>query len=85
MNEIYNPSGGVKNPEWNCRTEHSVKAPPTGFRSAFSGFTALLAVMIFCCFGLSATYAQTVLINPAGDGGFNNVTTFAANVWTAVN
>lgn len=30
-------------------------------------------------------YGQTVLINPATDGGFENGTTFAANGWTAVN
>lgn len=29
--------------------------------------------------------AQTVLINPSGDGGFENGSTFAANGWTVVN
>ena len=29
--------------------------------------------------------AQTILINPAAEGGFENGTTFAANGWTLVN
>ena len=29
--------------------------------------------------------AQTTLINPLGDGGFNNGNTFAANGWTVAN
>lgn len=31
------------------------------------------------------SFAQTVLINPSGDGGFENGTTFAANGWTVSN
>jgi hypothetical protein len=37
--------------------------------------------------GLSVTklYAQTTLIDPTGDGGFENGTTFASNGWSVVN
>src|SRR6185312_2878652 len=31
------------------------------------------------------SYGQSYLINPAGDGGFESGTTFAANGWTTVN
>ncbi|MFD2915533.1 T9SS type A sorting domain-containing protein [Psychroserpens luteus] len=31
----------------------------------------------------SVSYSQTTVINPAGDGGFENGATFAANGWTA--
>ena len=33
----------------------------------------------------SVTHAQTILINPSGDGGFENGLTFAANGWTVSN
>lgn len=44
--------------------------------------TLLIAFMLFI---ISMGYGQTVLINPAGDGGFANGTTFAANGWTVSN
>jgi hypothetical protein len=34
---------------------------------------------------LSGAFAQTTIINPLGDGGFETGTTFAANGWTSVN
>ena len=34
---------------------------------------------------ITGAYAQTVLIDPAGGGGFANGTTFAANGWTVAN
>src|SRR5688572_24063541 len=34
---------------------------------------------------INASAQQTVLIDPAGDGGFENGTTFASNGWTTVN
>jgi hypothetical protein len=43
-------------------------------------FTILSTLML--CIGLQA---QTNLINPAGDGGFENGSTIAANGWNAVN
>src|SRR5437870_13444864 len=33
----------------------------------------------------SSAFAQTTLVDPAGDGGFETGTTFAANGWTVVN
>jgi hypothetical protein len=47
------------------------------YLSLFSVFVALFS------FGL--TQAQTTLLSPTGDGGFENGTTLAANNWTAVN
>lgn len=46
--------------------------------------TPVLAFFSFLLFYTSA-YTQTLLIDPAGDGGFETGTTFAANGWTAVN
>ncbi|MFN4083926.1 MAG: GEVED domain-containing protein [Bacteroidia bacterium] len=40
-----------------------------------------LAILLFS----SIAMAQTVLINPSGDGGFNSGNTFAANGWTVSN
>ena len=45
-------------------------------------FVMALALLLGVCSGLSA---QTVLISPTGDGGFETGTTFANNGWTAVN
>jgi len=42
----------------------------------------IILLLFLISFSMSA---QTVLINPATDGGFENGTTFAANGWTAVN
>lgn len=44
-------------------------------------------ILSFCVFALLCVFrgsAQTTLINPAGDGGFETGTTFAANNWTDV-
>jgi hypothetical protein len=41
----------------------------------------LLSSLLFA----GSVSAQTVLISPTGDGGFENGTTFAANGWTSVN
>lgn len=43
---------------------------------------SIFMFLLFSGFNLSA---QTVLLNPNGDGGFENGATFAANGWTAVN
>lgn len=45
-------------------------------------FVLSLVLLLGVCSGLSA---QTVLISPTGDGGFETGTTFTANSWTAVN
>jgi hypothetical protein len=44
-------------------------------------------IFLLCCFVLflgQSISAQTTLINPAAEGGFENGATFAANGWTAV-
>ena len=45
--------------------------------------------MVLCAlvslFASTQLYAQTTLISPTGDGGFENGTTFTANGWTLVN
>lgn len=43
------------------------------------------AIFLLMLFLTGATYSQTVLIDPAGDGGFESGTTFTANGWTLVN
>jgi hypothetical protein len=45
-------------------------------------FYLLLVFVILSAFSLKA---QTTIINPSGDGGFNNGSTFAANGWTVAN
>ena len=45
----------------------------------------LQTLFFFLFVGVVSTFAQTTVINPATDGGFENGTTFAANGWTAVN
>jgi hypothetical protein len=44
----------------------------------------LLATTLFLSLG-GLLKSQTTLVNPAGDGGFETGTTFAASNWTAVN
>ncbi len=44
----------------------------------------LLSAMYLLTFGICAT-AQTTIISPTGDGGFETGTTFADNGWTVVN
>jgi hypothetical protein len=45
--------------------------------------TAFLSCFVFVFYSL--TFAQTTLIDPTGDGGFETGNTFALNGWTAVN
>jgi len=46
--------------------------------------TIFLKIGLICLLLLvNLTHAQTVLIDPSGDGGFENGTSFAANGWTA--
>ena len=47
--------------------------------------TAMLSLLFLFVLGLSQGFAQTTLISPTGDGGFENGTTLAANNWVAVN
>ncbi len=44
-----------------------------------------LVLVTIALFIVHNAHSQTVLIDPAGDGGFENGTTFAANGWTVVN
>lgn len=46
-------------------------------------FKALMFIALLATSQIS--FAQTVIISPTGDGGFETGTTFAANGWTAVN
>jgi hypothetical protein len=50
-------------------------------------YTRNLVCLLFVLTALVSfnTNAQTTLINPLGDGGFNNGSTFAANGWTVAN
>ena len=44
-----------------------------------------LYLSLCAIFILFIAHSQTILINPAGDGGFESGTDFAANGWTVVN
>lgn len=48
-------------------------------------FLLFAAALLFASAGLHKVCAQTTVINPTGDGGFENGATFAANGWTVVN
>ena len=52
------------------------------FKSNLIKFTSLL---LFLCLSVFTSKAQTTLINPTGDGGFENGSTFSSNGWTVVN
>ena len=45
----------------------------------------ILVLFTVALFASHNSFSQTVLIDPTGDGGFENGTTFAANGWTVVN
>lgn len=45
---------------------------------------SLFLILFVLCIGLKSN-AQTTLISPAGDGGFETGSTFTANGWTSVN
>lgn len=62
----------------------SVGSPPTTSSIRKSASLQWFAAILFLFIGIS-NYAQTTLIDPAGDGGFNNGTTFASNGWTVAN
>ncbi|NDC93460.1 MAG: hypothetical protein EB087_07095, partial [Flavobacteriales bacterium] len=55
--------------------------------TTFKKFFLSAVLSIICVAGLllNSAVAQTVLINPSGDGGFENGATFAANGWTVIN
>jgi hypothetical protein len=71
---------------WNDGFLRTNADPVTGSASK-KGFikTAMLSLLFLFVLGLSQGYAQTTLISPTGDGGFENGTTLAANNWVAVN
>lgn len=52
-----------------------------GFLSAIVKYKALALLLLFA----GTSTAQTVLINPAAEGGFETGSTFASNGWTTVN
>jgi hypothetical protein len=58
--------------------KHSLDYHINCFMNRF--YVVLLAITVS-----SASYAQTVLVSPTGDGGFETGGTLAANNWTAVN
>ena len=60
----------------------SISAP----NRILKGFWSLLLGFAFLLSGLASTQAQpTLLVDPAGAGGFNLGTTFADNGWTVSN
>jgi len=55
----------------------------TTFKKFF--LSAVLSIICVAGFLLNSAVAQTVLINPSGDGGFENGATFEANGWNVIN
>ena len=55
--------------------------------STLKKFFISVTLSIICVVGLllNSAVAQTVLISPSGDGGFENGATFEANGWTVIN
>jgi len=53
------------------------------FKKGLSNFLTL-ACSAICLFVGSSAFSQTVLLSPAGDGGFETGSSFAANGWTVV-
>lgn len=82
MNEFYSSFLNSKDLSSNSN-EYSSK-PPFGWRTSTKqmGFALLFFISLL---GSFSSIAQTVLINPATDGGFESGATFAANGWTVSN
>ncbi len=59
-------------------------SPNTRGKTRTSWFVNLIMFIAVLLVG-NTIYSQTTLISPAGDGGFNNGATFAANGWTVSN
>src|SRR6478735_1470620 len=53
--------------------------------SAFRTYLIVGMMLLIAILQPGHLYSQTTLINPTGDGGFENGATFAANGWTVVN
>jgi hypothetical protein len=86
MLNYYNYLDSCKNTRPKKRDGMPIGSPPTNSqkttgRKAWSLFATAL---FFLFMGLNAS-AQTILIDPAGDGGFENGATFASNGWTVSN
>jgi hypothetical protein len=82
MNEIY--SSGINRNDLSSKYEKYTSPPqnrPT-WNTKMMGFVMLFLVFLLGSFN---SFAQTTLISPTGDGGFENGTTLAANNWTTAN
>jgi hypothetical protein len=80
----YNPSGSCKVTQLDTQVGNVIGSPPT--ISEKSTKMSWLFMLLFCFLLLgNSISAQTTLISPSGDGGFENGATFALNGWTAVN
>jgi hypothetical protein len=62
--------------------ERSSSGETTNKRQSVHGFAFMILMTVF---SISGIHAQTTLINPATDGGFESGSTFAANGWTVAN
>lgn len=62
---------------------HLINASRNGFDVKLQ-MKLLLSSVLFICIA-NVMQAQSILINPATDGGFNSGSTFAANGWTLAN
>ena len=55
------------------------------FKRRSQSLMALVVLFLLSLFGSIDGNAQTVLISPTGDGGFENGSTFVANGWSVSN
>jgi hypothetical protein len=82
MNEFYSRYIGRNDLSSKQDEFSSSAAHQRTWNSKMTGFVLLFLLSLF---GSISGFAQTMLISPAGDGGFENGATLAANNWTAAN
>lgn len=82
MNEIY---AGLRNRN-DLVNESTLRSVLPIYRQAGSmRLLRLVTLFLLTLWGSGIATAQTTLINPAGDGGFESGATFAANGWSVAN
>ena len=82
MNKLYS---NVSNPRDFVRKSNECLFSPVIKRIKNTSLIAFVLLFLLSVFGSINSTAQTVLINPAAEGGFELGTTFAANGWTVSN
>ena len=78
MNQNYNFVQGLFSQVLSARNEEFANKKSISFKS-------LLSIVVVAFFASITTQAQTTIISPTGDGGFENGATFTSNGWTVAN